>query len=439
MDSDTLPALAAYRQAVRVREAACARVELILERRALRQAETRAHTAAEEHELTITQLKASITQLTGERDTARRLDEERRREIESLRQRHVEGAAGDKVHSEVLRAQCESYRREAQELRDDLKARDAELRDVRELYRERERDNDQARESVRSKERELRSARETLRDRDAKLRRLELELEAANDRYADLESRSARQQVKAAVATTTTARPAVPKPAARPAAASRVRSPSPEVESDAEAERVDSPAPPAKAVKARKAHAKEPAPAPRRPVIDSDTDTPPRPKKKPSASATAPTTKTSRPVSTPGTDYDKPPAGLSRQKAKVPASPATKRGKENTVPLDVLNSRKPADFSMTPFVNRTAKDGSEGGVRAVDLADIPLSPPTSTSETGGAGAAGQKKKRKLFGGKTLMDDSPAKKVPRVNALAKRDNFGRDLSPLKRPVSKGLML
>ncbi|ORY86228.1 hypothetical protein BCR37DRAFT_391025 [Protomyces lactucae-debilis] len=96
---------------------------------------------------------------------------------------------------------------------------------------------------------------------------------------------------------------------------------------------------------------------------------------------------------------------------------------------------KKSDFSMTPFVDKTRK-----------LSVIPLSPPTSRDqqirlrdeEDAGAQGGKMKKKRKLLGAgqRTLMDDTPKKTIVGGKKVF---DFGKDLSPLKRPKSSGLVL
>lgn len=143
------------------------------------------------------------------------------------------------------------------------------------------------------------------------------------------------------------------------------------------------------------------------------------------------------------------------------ASPPPPLSSPPTAPTPKAKPRQQkstAAFSMTPFIDRTKlTNGGEGvGGRQTALSMIPLSPPTPPTKHARLHAddeedadrdAGQrvsvqqqqqpkKKKRKLLGGtKTLMDDdTPRRPGAATTKKALNINFGKELSPLKRPTT-----
>lgn len=548
MEVDLVPTLAAYYAAARASAEQCQRVSLAMQERRLAQLNRRLDRSAA-HGREVEERAASLSR---ELESARGVAEAREKEIDLLRQRRQEGVGADRAHGEVLRAQCDSYRRELAELREDVKLRDEELRDVRELFKEREREAEMHREAARTKDRDVRDVRDQLRSRDAEVRRKEGQIEKSaaakqqlegqvrdlQDELTELRQKLATSEARRSISSSA---PVVSKPAAKRARPALSPATTP--------------------VSRHQAQPSEDEDEDEEEAADESMQEAARPRKRQAVPAAVPVKKATTTLAKKivdeeaNTDYSSPPSSrpvkprTAAPTSKVPKSPATKNGgrrkddvdegeedgssedervsnKENrragkdkltgskaaaakkakeltakakakavTMALSIeqpdLSPMKPAakkpaaaaaaaankaakksiatdaGFSMTPFLNRQA-------ATSVDLAAVPLSPPsfgtTASADTeagstaaaaGGAAGGVVKKKRKLFGGKTLMDDSPAKPSssstsaagaglgrralgkskldPLARTILGDTNFGRELSPLKRPVSKGFVL
>jgi hypothetical protein len=444
------------------------------------------------HVAQIDALKAELDALRQAQDAAQGQDQQlalqTRAVVDSLK-REIKG----------LKEDVKQRDEEVREMRQDAVDRAAEAKEAHELARERDRGLREQREQVRTRDLELRKVSHALEQTTARVQGLEADIQESREALKlttellkEAEARMRQQmqtqqaagrrssQVTAALAAVAATQRALAQPVVQAVVEGVLPIPSKVVKQAA---------PKPKTIKASRApvendSAEEQTDAP------SDTGTPivQRPRKR----AAAPTTLQEAPT----TDYDAVPDAIVAQKQKQIAArralaadkenyepratkPATKtcvKRKAKVVQVEdfvaspprlsspdatpiqegkaakrrvagksmtsaaiakaaAAGKTKKSDFSMTPFVDKTRK-----------LSVVPLSPPTKTDqrvrlrdedETAAQGGK-LKKKRKLLGAaqRTLMDDTPKKTLP---GSKKVFDFGKDLSPLKRPTSSGLIL
>lgn len=394
----------------------------------------------------------------------------RQREIESLRLRHQDVDKADKAQAQSLKLQADSYKQELSELRQDIQMRDEELRDLRQDATEREDDLKQARELARTRDRELKESRDQLRARESEVRkantsiqklqgsiqRLEHEVSESRDaleaaQAALVEAEDRFDAVQAQMQILNEKDRAVPKPGtkkSRPLASELSAKPQvalTEMASEGNLAKnnievanpgVESPSLVNKRVAVIIQSSEEP---------ETDYNEPPsaKPAKKAAASkavvkkAAAP--KKLLKVSTANKenqDVNRKVAKKRKAVEEFSISPPRSSPPPDSPPRK--KTKKP-DFSMTPFVDRSS---NKSGLAAISLSPPPMKDVSHKSIASDlqlkATEPKQKKKRKLLGGtKTLMDDDTPKKAPKVSL---KTNFGKDLSPLKRPVSSaGLII
>lgn len=453
MDPDLLPSLVSYYQSTQCTKEIGYKIDI----RKYARANVRLESKLEEGNVVQADLRAQIEELRLTLAKTQSTSDVRQREVESLRARYQDNEKADKAQTDSLKIQADSYKREIREIRDDLKLREEEIRDIREDVKERDNDVKEARELTRNRDKEIKEVRDQLRLKDSEIRksnhkleklastvqRLELDIQEASDaleatkemlaeaderRNADRSQQRQRaaneQKTKQNLKLVKTARVRSPSLASLPDLPNQIASPGTSPvqtaakNSSATTELLtDYNEPPSKP--ARKTISRSPV---KKTALKSSAN-------KENVAATKPTASKKRkaPVVT---EFSASPP----RSSPPPESPKRKK---------VLKS----DFSMTPFIDKTKKSGS--------LSLVPLSPPSSkldvphgksTEDTtalvplndSSSDINKPKKKRKLLGGlKTLMDDTPKKGVV---SRAVKSNFGKDLSPLKRPKSSaGLIL
>lgn len=467
MSPDLLPSLVSYYQ-----QTQCTKdvgYKLDLKRQVHRADKLRAEIKlANDHS---TELRTQVEELQTNVSKTQAVADGRQREIESLRARQQDTGKVDKAAAESLRTQADSYKREIGELRDDLRLRDEELTDLRQDARERDTDLKEARNAMRIRDKEMKDVRDQVRARESEVRKanhmieklqatvqgLELEvgehrdaLEATKEALAESEERydslQAKKQIQPAPRPSVPIiRPKLPKQVVQKPVSVRAMSPqqSPEPE---ESHSFQSPdvSPIAKKAKPQKIAKKAGD------DLNTDYDDPPsKPSKRvlsksPVTRPDPPKSKASKKPVRSSADKENHDMGKRTYKKKVAALEDFSASPPRSSPPPESPKRKTqakADFSMTPFVDKTTGKNS--------LPVIPLSPPSSKPNSkrsrdttallkDDADKPVVKKKRKLLGGvRTLMDDTPKKITKRAATI----NFGKELSPLKRPTSSssGLIL
>lgn len=463
MDPDLLPTLVSYyQQSQRTKELAY-KFDLKKHAHTSLKSQAKSKRLLAENEDLRTQIEESKLNLSNAQTTA----DVRQREIESLRSRHQDTDKADKAHAQALKVQADSYKQELSEIRDDLKRRDEELRDLRQDALDREDDLKQTRELTRSRDKELKEARDQLRAKENEVRkanhtneklqlaieRLEQQatdarytLEAAQEALAEAEDKldalQAQRQLTAAQprpvarVAAKVPRPAVQQPLTRPQPYSPAIADDYNLAENNAGEESEAGLPSPVQPK-KKSFSTKP-----RQQIEPETDYN-EPPSKPTKKAPAEKSPVKKAVSKKSTNANKENQNLGAKKASkkrktvddFSASPPRSSPPPASPPRK--KTKKP-DFSMTPFVDKTSSKSA--------LSMIPLSPPSALAPSKRAkdqivplkdDEPKPKKKRKLLGGaKTLMDDTP-KKVTKMSA---KTNFGKDLSPLKRPISSaGLII
>lgn len=474
MDPDLLPSLVSYYQQSQCTKEIGYKIEVRKQTRIAQKLESKvARTLAEQEDLRtqIEELKLSLSNALTTADV-------RQREIETLRVRHQGVDKADKAHAQSLKVQADSYKREIGELRDDLKLRDEELTDLRQDALERDKDLKDARDLTRTRDKEMKETRDHLRARESEVRkanhwieklqasvqRLELEvtegqdaLEASKEALAESEERFDTLQAQRQIAMAEPPRPAMKPVTKAPKTiiaktvlpkTTTIKAPSPvsppQVEAmmdDSEGSEPPSPVP---------TKAKQKASVPKAPAAvisepETDYNEPPSKVTKKAAIAKSPvkaTTKSNpakRPVKISTADKENQNVNKKTTKKRKAAEDFSASPPRSSPPPESPKRKqtKKPDFSMTPFVDKTQKN---------QLSLIPLSPPSSkptAKERKDQSVVVKdhepkpKKKRKLLGGtRTLMDDTPKKTVSKPA----KTNFGKELSPLKRPVSSaGLVM
>lgn len=400
MDPDLLPSLVNYYQAAQCTKELGYKVDIKRHQRhnARLQAKlTKEESIQQDLRAQIEELKLALSKETATSGV-------RQKEIESLRARYHDNDKADKALASSLKIQADSYKREIREIKDDLKTRESELRDLRDDLKERDSDLKDARDLTRTREKELKEVRDQLRARDSEIRKANHALERVQTDAQRLEmeaqeAQDALEASKEALKDVQRRKPVEVK--TRPKAASPVAAPVP----------VSKP----KASKAVTPPPESPSPSVAEPLTDY---TAPPAKPVPAAKKKVPSTANKENVGVP-----------KKRKAKIDDFSASPPMLSPAVESPKRRKVTKSEFSMTPFINKAKK---------MDI--IPLSPPSS--KTGKKDlrvailddATKKKPKKKLLGGvKTLMDDTP-KAAPKVK------NFGKELSPLKRPKSSaGLIL
>ncbi|CCG81495.1 Predicted protein [Taphrina deformans PYCC 5710] len=457
MDPDLLPSLVSYYQQVQCTKEIGLKLDIKRQLRITSRLQARLGQTQQEK----TELSAQADELRVELSKAKATTEVRQREIESLRARTQDSDKVDRAITETLKVQADSYKREINELREDLKLRNDEILDLRQDAQERDDDLKQARDGTRNRDKEMKEIRDQIRARESELRKanhwieklqanvqtLELEcsesreaLEAAREAQVEAEDRYDTLQAQKQLAPQHKA--TMPVKNLKPIVKSvkmkeRSMSPiaDPVLPDDSFASEMPTPVV-SRQVKAQKS---------REPETDY-TDPPSKPTKRALPKAAAAAESQTRPTKTaPKTaratsnkeNLDAPNKGTKKRKAIDDFSASPPRSSPPPADSPKRKPKKKPDFSMTPAVERT------NGKSALSL--IPLSPPSSKPTlTVAANTASSKddeikpirKKKKLLGGaRTLMDDTPKK----VSVKAAKTNLGRELSPLKRPISSGLIM
>lgn len=469
MDPELLPTLISYYQETHRTTDLAYRFDLRRQAHELRKSQTCLDQSLAENQ----DLQQQIKELKINLAEVQSLVETRQRENESLRSRHQDTDKADRAHAQTLKVQADSYKRELSELCDDLKRRDEELVDLRQDAIDRENDLKQAREVTRTRERELKESRDFLRARESEVRRashtietlqssvqrLEMDLSDSRDALESAqevmvqieESRDAAQaQLQILIQNQNQARAAKIRAPIKPVASV----PRPDtmtlpqtlpaiidqldeqavgdvVLQDAE-EEVVSPNP----MKNKNLKLQN--------ICTSETDynEPPSARapaqRSPTKRATVPKkTKTVSPEDKENQGVSKKPTKKRKTAEDFSATPPRSSPQVESPPRE--KTKKP-DFTMTPFVDKSSNKSV--------LSSIPLSPPVPTKTMSVSFNAKEvligdeqpklKKKRKLLGGtKTLMDDDTPKKAKKPSL---KTNFGKELSPLKRPISSvGLII
>jgi predicted nucleic acid-binding Zn-ribbon protein len=463
MDPDLLPSLVSYYQQAQCSKEIGFKLDLKRQLRITNKLQARLGQSEKEK----SELNMRFEELKVEMSKVKATADVRQREIESLRARSQDSDKVDRAITETLKVQADSYKREISELREDLKLRNEEILDLRQDAQERDDDLKQARDGTRTRDKEMKEIRDQIRARESDLRKanhwieklqanvqtLELEcnesrdaLDAAREAQAEAEDRYDTLQAQKQLA-----------PQQKPVNSTKAlklivksvkmkeRSLSPIADPILPDESIASEMPTpivSRQVKAQKMREPEtdytdPPSKPAKRVIPkaATTTTIPAADKQTKSVKTVP--KTARSTSN-KENQETANKGTKKRKAVDDFSASPPRSSPPPPESPKRKPKKKPDFSMTPAVEKT------NGKSALSL--IPLSPPSSKPTFVPSASATSlakddevkplRKKKKLLGGaRTLMDDTPKK----VSVKAAKTNLGRELSPLKRPVSSGLII